>query len=142
MSTEIPSRSPSSHGRRKPAWMNAYTLFAVAIMLVLGLWQVLAGITAVVGGSPYVTPPGYTYYSFSVAGGGWVVLLLGVLIAGAGVVVLLGHRWGDTAAIMVALLSMIVNFLIIPFYPIWSLVIIALNAALVWALTTFGRNVA
>jgi hypothetical protein len=141
MSTEIPSRSPSSHSRRKPAWMNAYTDFAAAIMLVLGLWQVLAGLTAVVGGGGlYVTPSGYTY-SFSVAGWGWVVLLLGVLIAGVDVVVLLGRRWGDTGAIVLASLSMIANFVVIPFYPIWSLVIIALNAALIWALTTHGRNV-
>ena len=64
------------------------------------------------------------------------------LIAGVDVVVLLGRRWGDTAAIVLASLSMIANFVVIPFYPIWSLVIIALNAALVWALTTLGRNVA
>jgi hypothetical protein len=141
MSAEIPSRSPSGHEKRKPAWMNAYTDFALAIMLVLGLWQVLAGLTAVVGGGGlYVTPPGYTY-SFGVAGWGWVILLLGVFIAGAGVVVLLGRSWGDTAAIVLASLSMIVNFLVIPFYPIWSLVIIALNVTLIWALTTRGRNV-
>lgn len=141
MSTEIPSRSPSSHKRRKPAWANAYTVFAVAIMLVLGLWQVLAGLTAVVsGGGLYATPSGYTY-SFTAAGWGWVVLLLGVLIAGVGVVVLRGLPWGDTTAIVLAPLSMIVNFLTIPFYPIWSLVIIALNATLIWALTTQGRNV-
>jgi len=121
--------------------MNAYTDFALAILLVLGLWQVLAGLTAVVGGGGlYVTPPGYTY-SFSVAGWGWVILLLGVLIAGAGVGVVLGRRWGDTAAIVLASLSMIVNFLMIPFYPIWSMVIIALNVTLIWALTTRSRNV-
>ena len=141
MTTQRPSRSPSSHGERKPVWMNAYTDFALAILLVLGLWQVLAGLTAVVGGGGlYVTPPGYTY-SFSVAGWGWVILLLGVLIAGAGVVVVLGRRWGDTAAIVLASLSMIVNFLMIPFYPIWSLAIIALNVTLIWALTTRSRNV-
>ena len=69
-----------------------------------------------------------------------MVLLLGVLIAAAGVVVLLGRRWSATAAIVLASLSMIVNFLIIPFYPIWSLVVITLNATLIWALTTPGRT--
>ena len=42
---------------------------------------------------------------------------------------------------MLACLSMIVNFLLVPFYPIWSLVIIALDVTLVWALTTPGRHV-
>ena len=63
-------------------------------------------------------------------------LLLGVLSDGIGVVVLLGRGWGDSAVIVLACLSMIVNFLLVPFYPIWSLVIIALDVTLIWALTT------
>ena len=140
MSTEIPSRSSRSRRSPKRPWMNGYTVFAVAVILVLGLWQFLAGLTAVVRDGLYATPPGYTY-SFNIAGWGWLVLLLGVLIAGTAVVVLQGRSWGDTAAIVLASLSMVANFLLIPFYPIWSLVIIALNTTLTWALTTRGRNV-
>jgi hypothetical protein len=73
MSTQIPSPSP---GSREQAWMNGYTVFAVAVLLVLGLWQFLAGLTAVVRDVLYVAPPGYTF-AFSVAGWGWAVLLLG-----------------------------------------------------------------
>jgi len=141
MSTEIPSQPTKSRSRRKRAWMNGYTVFAVTIMLVLGLWQVLAGLTAVVRDGLYVATPGYTY-AFSVAGWGWLVLLLGVLIGGTGIAVLQGRSWGDPVAIVLAGLSMIANFLLIPFYPIWSLLIIALDVALIWALTTPGRNVA
>ena len=97
--------------------MNAYTVFAVAIMLVLGLWQVLAGLTAVVGGDGlYATPPGYTY-SFSrrrVGLGGPAARgphRRGWCRRSA------GSRWGDTAAIVLACLSMIVNFLTRPLLP-------------------------
>ena len=45
MSTQIPSPSPRS---REQSWMNGYTVFAVTVLLVLGLWQFLAGLTAVV----------------------------------------------------------------------------------------------
>ena len=120
--------------------MNGYTVFAVAVILVLGLWQFLAGLTAVVRAGLYVAPSGYTF-SFRVAGWGWVLVLLGVLSAGAGVGVLLGRSWGDKAAIVLASLSMIVNFLLVPFYPIWSLVIIALDLTFIWALTAAGRHV-
>jgi len=141
MSTEIPSRSTRTRTTRKRAWLNAYTVFAAAIMLVLGLWQVLAGITAVVRDGLYVAPAGYTF-AFDVSAWGWIVLLLGALTAGAGVVVLQGRPWGDRAAIVLACVSMIANFLLIPYYPIWSLAIIALNVILIWALTTRGRSVA
>ena len=140
MSTEIPSRSSRSRRSPKRPWMNGYTVFAVAVILVLGLWQFLAGLTAVVRAGLYLAPPGYTF-SFRVAGWGWVLLLLGVLSAGAGVGVLLGRSWGDKAAIVLASLSMIVNFLLVPFYPIWSLVIIVLDLTFIWALTAAGRHV-
>jgi hypothetical protein len=89
----------------------------------------------------YAKPPEYTF-AFDVAAWGWVVLLLGVLVAGAAVVVLQGRTWGDTVATVLACLSMIVNFLLVPFYPIWSLAIIALGVTLLWALTSGGRNMA
>jgi hypothetical protein len=138
MSTEIPSQ-PTRSRRPRHAWMNGYTVFAVSIMLVLGLWQVLSGLTAVVRDGLYVATAGYTY-AFSIAGWGWLVLLLGVLTAGTGIAVLQGRSWGDPAAIVLACLSMIVNFLLIPFYPIWTLLIIALDVTLIWALTTPSRS--
>lgn len=125
----------------KHAWMNGYTVFAVSIMLVLGLWQVLAGLTAVVRDGLYVTTTTYTY-AFNTSVWGWLVVLLGVLIAGTGIAVLQGRSWGDTAAIVLACLIMVANFLLIPFYPIWPLLIIALAITLLWALTTPGREVA
>jgi hypothetical protein len=141
LSTQIPSPSASRRGRRMPAWMNGYTVFALTIMLVLGLWQVLAGLTAVVRGGLYAMTPGYTY-AFTIVGWGWIVLLLGVLIAGTGIAVLQGRSWGDAAAIALACLTMIANFLLIPVYPIWSVLIVVLSVTLIWALTRPDRNMA
>jgi hypothetical protein len=125
----------------KHAWMNGYTVFAVSIMLVLGLWQVLAGLTAVVRDRLYVTTATSTY-AFDISAWGWTAVLLGVLIAGTGIAVLQGRSWGDATAIVLACLIVVANFLLIPFYPIWPLLIIALAITLLWALTTSGREVA
>jgi hypothetical protein len=110
-------------------------------MLVLGLWQVLAGLTAVVRDGLYVTTATYTY-AFDISAWGWLVVLLGVLIAGTGIAVLQGRSWGDATAIVLACLTVVANFLLIPFYPIWPFLIIALAVTLLWALTTAGREVA
>jgi hypothetical protein len=109
-------------------------------MFVLGLWQALAGISAVVRNGLYVTAPGYIY-SFDIAVWGWMILLLGVLTAGAGVAVLQGRTWADITAIVLVSLSLVVNFLLIPHYPIWSLLIIALDVLVIWSLTTQQRTV-
>lgn len=129
MSSETTSGAGTRRTRHRRSWLNGYTVFAVAIMFVLGLWQVLAGITAVVRDRLYAAPPGYVY-GFDIAVWGWVLIVLGVLLAGAAVVVLLGRDGGDTAAIWLACLGMVANFLVLPFYPIWSLTIIGLSVTL------------
>jgi hypothetical protein len=35
---------------------------------------------------------------------------------------------------------MIANFLFLPYYPLWSLMIIALDVAVIWALATYRRE--
>ena len=138
MDNETGSGTQSSRARHRRARLNGYTVFAVAIMFVLGLWQVLAGIAAVVRGGLFATAPGYIY-AFDIVVWGWILILLGVLIAGASIVVLLGWNGGDTAAIWLACLCMVANFLVIPYYPIWSLTIIGLSVILLWALMARGR---
>ena len=42
------------------------------------------------------------------------------------------------AAIMLAMLSAVANFFFIPYYPIWSLLVIGLDIWVIWALTRPG----
>jgi hypothetical protein len=107
-------------------------------MIVLGLWQVLAGLTALVRGGPYVATSGYTY-TLDLTLWGVVMIVIGALVGGAAVFVLRGQTRAGSTAIMLAILSMIVNFLLIPLYPIWSFTIIGLGVTLIWALTTPDR---
>jgi hypothetical protein len=134
-----PSQATTSRRKTGHAWMNGYTVFAFAIMLVLGVWQILAGLTAVVRDGLYATASTYTF-AFSTSAWGWLVVVLGVLTVATGIAVLSGRDWGDTAAVALACLTMVVNFVLIPLYPIWPLSIIALGIALIWALTTPGRK--
>jgi len=39
---------------------------------------------------------------------------------------------------MLAMLSALVNFFFIPYYPIWSLLIIGLNVWVIWSVTRAG----
>jgi hypothetical protein len=139
MTRPIPSRA--APGQRETPWAGGLTVFAAVIMLVAGVWHALAGIAALVHDDVYVATPQYIY-SFDLTGWGWAHLLLGILIAGAGVAVLQGQTWGRAVGIVLASLSLIANFLFIPYYPIWSLVIITLDVAIIWALTVYRREAA
>ena len=39
---------------------------------------------------------------------------------------------------MLCMLSALVNFFFIPYYPIWSLVVIGLNVWVIWSVTRAG----
>jgi hypothetical protein len=48
--------------------------------------------------------------------------------------------WARIVGISFALLSMAIQFLLIPLYPIWSVLMIALDIAIIWALATYRRD--
>jgi hypothetical protein len=43
---------------------------------------------------------------------------------------------------VLASLSLIANFLFLPHYPLWSLLIIVLDIAVIWALATYRLDLA
>jgi hypothetical protein len=135
-SSSGPFATPSD---RETAWASGLTVFAGALMAVAGIYHVLIGIAALVNDKVYVAGLQYIY-SFDLTSWGWIHLLLGVLVAVAGVAVLRGQLWGRVVGIVLASLSLIANFLFIPWYPIWSLLIIALDIGIVWALATYRRE--
>ena len=54
-------------------------------------------------------------------------------MAFAGWGLLSGRTWARTVAIFLAVLSALSNFLFIPYYPFWSLLIITLDVFVIWA---------
>ncbi|QJY49207.1 DUF7144 family membrane protein [Pseudonocardia broussonetiae] len=141
MSTVNPS--PHGAGRRmhERPWVNGFSLFAVAALLVLGLWQVLAGAAVVARGADPTALPAY-FGSTDPASWGWALILVGIATAGAGVAVLTERAWGTTAATVLVVLSTILNFALLPLHPVYAVVIIALDVAAARALTAYDRDIA
>ena len=140
MTTRTPSEPIASSGVQESPWANGLTVFAAVLMVIAGFWQALAGIAALAHDNVYVTTPEYIY-SLDLTGWGWIHLLLGILVVCAGVAVFMGQMWARVVGILLAGLSLIANFLFIPHYPIWSLTIIALDVAVIWALATYRREI-
>ena len=139
MSTESPSHPVAGPSQRSTAVGSGLTLFAAAMMIVNGLWHALAGLAALFNDEFFVTTPEYIY-AFDITGWGWIHLLLGIAVAVAGFAVMRGTAWARVVGIALACLSLIANFLFIPYYPVWSLMIIALDAVVIWALATYRRD--
>ncbi len=114
------------------------TWFASVVLITVGAFQVLQGLAAVIEGDFYVVTPN-NIYELNLSGWGWIHLVVGALLAVTGFFLLRGQAWARITGIVLAGVSAIANFLFVPHYPVWALLIIALDVAVIWALTTEHR---
>ncbi len=52
-----------------------------------------------------------------------------------------GAVWARTVGVILALISAIANFAWLPYSPVYSIVMIFVALAVIWALTVHGRDV-
>jgi hypothetical protein len=118
----------------------AGTILAGALMIISGATGFLAGLAMVIRGGFFTFHAGYAY-AWTTRGWGFVELVIGGIIFFAGVCVLLGMTWARIFGVMLATLSAIAAFLTIPFFPVWSIVLVAINVFIIWALVYPRRYV-
>ncbi len=116
-------------------------IFASVMMILLGIFHVLAGLTAILKDQFFVFTPNNYLISFDVTGWGWIHLIGGAIVALAGFFVFAGAAWARAIGILLAMLSAIANFLFIPYYPFWALLMISLDVFVIWALAVHRRKV-
>ena len=138
-----PQHTAAARGQR-PApdhWVVSMATFAGVMMIITGLFNGIEGLVALFRNEVYVVAPEYIF-AFDLTTWGWVHLLVAIIVATAGVGVMSGRLWARLIGIAFALLSMIANFLFIPYYPVWSLLIITLDVFVIWALCVYNRDAA
>ena len=111
--------------------------FAATIMLLIGIFQAIAGLSAIFDDEFFVVTQNYVF-DLDVTAWGWVHLLLGLLLVFAGWGLYSGATWAGVLAIVLAVLSAIANFFFIPYYPFWAILEIGLAVWVIWALTRPG----
>ena len=118
----------------RQAWASRLTVFAAVMMMIAGGVQFYQGLVALGNSEFYVIGRDYTF-KFDVTAWGWIHLLLGIGLAVVGYFLFVGATWARWTAIVLVGLSMFANFMWLPYYPLWALIIIALDVAVVWAIT-------
>jgi hypothetical protein len=117
-----------------------FTTFAGILMITIGIWHAIAGFAGILEDEFYAATPNYIL-ELDATAWGWTHLLAGVIIVLAGAGLFSGAVWARTVGVILAIVSMIANFAFIPFYPVWSIALIALNIGVIWALTVHGRDI-
>jgi hypothetical protein len=127
--------------RGRSAVAVGFTYFAAVMMMLSGGFEILQGLSAIIKKHFYVVGSEYIY-KINVTTWGWIHLILGVIVLLAGVALLRGALWARIVGIALAALIVLANFLWLPYYPVWAVVIIAVNVVVIWALAAHGRDIA
>jgi len=74
-------------------------------------------------------------YRFDLTAWGWIHIVVGLALVIAGMGVVTNRSWGRGAGVAAAGISLITQFMFIPYYPLWALPMMALDLAILFALT-------
>jgi len=111
------------------------TIMAAVLLMVSGLLGFFYGLAAIIKGSFFVVLPNYAF-SLSAHAWGWWHLAIGAVLFVAGAALFTGHLWARIVGVVVASLAIVAYFVSLPYYPVWSVVVIAFSAFVIWALLT------
>jgi len=115
-------------------WAMSGVAFAAAMMLMIGVFQVIAGFAAILNDEFFVAVRGYAF-DLDITAWGWLHLILGLVMIAAGIGLFSRAVWAGVITVFLTVLSAIDNFFFIPYAPFWSLLLIALDVWVIWALT-------
>jgi hypothetical protein len=130
---------PSSSTGRGYTPGVGWVLFAGVMMVANGILSIFEGAVGVSKDRVYATTPNYTF-KFNLTSWGWIHIALGALVAIIGLGVIGGRTWARYCGIFVVALSLFANFMFVPYYPLWAIVVIAIDVFVLWALCAYRRD--
>ena len=122
-------------------WAMGWATFAAILLMIGGVWGVIVGIAGIAEDEFFVVTPDWVF-QFDATTWGWVHLIAGIVLFASGIGIFTGNVLARTVGVIIAGLSAIANFAWLPYYPVWSIVAIAVDIAIIWALTAHGRDLA
>ena len=134
MSTVNSARSSTTTG-----WVG-WARFAAVILIISGIFSGIQGLVALIGPNTYYVVSGGDLFLFDVAGWGWWNLILGVALLLTGLALFTGALWARVVAVVIAVLSAVVQLLLVPAQPWWSFIVIAMDVLIIYAVVAHGEE--
>ena len=134
------TRQNNSRTQPPPSGLAIGVTVTAAVILILGgVLHAMQGVVGLANNEFYVTTQNWIF-KFDATTWGWVHILVGLLAIGTGIGLFYGAVWARTLGVIVAAVSVFANFVWLPYYPVWAILIIAFDFFVIWALTAHGRD--
>lgn len=102
-------------------------------MMLSGVFQLFEGIAGIAKDQFFVVGANYAY-EIDTTTWGWIHVAVGAVVAVTGFFLLTNAAWARVVAIGLVMIQALAQFFWLPYYPLWSLLIIALDIFVIWAI--------
>ncbi|MET0416182.1 MAG: hypothetical protein ABW022_09200 [Actinoplanes sp.] len=126
-------------GRRSGAWAGWVT-FAGTMLFVIGSINIFEGFLALISNESVVATEEH-FVLVDLTSWGWTLIVAGLVLVAVGVGLMLGASWARFTAIVVLGLHAAAQVVWLGAYPVWSLLMIALDTIVIFALTARWHEV-
>ncbi|MFD9243503.1 hypothetical protein ACFV0D_16515 [Streptomyces sp. NPDC059556] len=123
----------------RQAWAGGLTVFAAVMLGITGLVGIFRGIMAIAEDEVFVNTPNYVF-KFDLTSWGWIHLVLGLIAVLVSFGLYRASMWARVTGVGIAALVIIANFLSLPYYPAWSILMVAMSGFVIWALCAVKRE--
>lgn len=119
---------------RSSAW-TGWVVFAGVVMFMIGCVNIIQGLAALLRDDVFLVTKSGLLVTTSYSYWGWALILWGALLIVVALALFVGNEASRWFAIAGVAVNLIMQFAWFPAYPLWSLVVIGLDAAVLYALT-------
>jgi hypothetical protein len=134
---ELDFDQPMAYDTEEPSYKGAGWVLFAAIMLVMGgVLSIIWGIAAVSSSHFFLAEA--TYILSGLNTWGWILMVFGVLEMLAALSVWRGGEFGRWFGIFAAGLAGLAAMMSIPAYPLWSVVLVAIDVLVIYGLAAYG----
>lgn len=134
MASTARGRTHGTQGRRE-AELGGWGAFAGVVLFLAGVFSFLYGLAAVLNDEA-VTVGGRGVLVWDFTAWGWIHMTIGLAMVAVSVGLFTVRGWARWGAIAFATLNAITQVSVITAFPIWALVVIALDVIVIYQLTT------
>jgi hypothetical protein len=117
---------------------TGWVFFGGFMMIVVGLFQAIAGLTGLIRHSFYVVSSNSGLLVFNYKAWGWIDLVIGVIVLMAGFSILHGSTWARFVGIVFATLSIFANIATAREFPLWSIALVVIDVLVIYAIAVHG----
>ena len=139
--TRATGGSPTPRDRDEPTGWVGLLYFAGTMAIMLGGFEATMGFVALFRDDYFAVTRNGLLVTMDYTAWGWVHLLLGVIAVAAGIGIFAGQMWARVLGIAIAVVNALANMAFLPAYPIWSVIVIAMDVIAIYALAVHGREV-